>query len=83
MPVGRWKDKFPTNQLTQFEQLVGRYLQELGYTLSDARNASENSFTVQKMRWTYHNFYELKQWAKVNTPASRWMVNYSDILIDK
>jgi hypothetical protein len=35
------------------------------------------------MRWTYRNFYEFKQWAKINTPLSRWTVNYADILIDK
>ena len=82
-PVGRWKEKFPAEQLTQFEQLIGRYLQELGYTLSDPENASADSFALRKMRWTYRNFYEFKQWAKVNTPLSRWMVSYSDILIDK
>jgi hypothetical protein len=82
-PVGRWKDKFPADQLTQFEQLIGRYLQELGYSLSDPANASANSRALQQMRWTYRNFYEFKQWAKVNTPLSRWGVNYSDILIDK
>ncbi len=82
-PVGRWKDKLTSDQLKQFEQLVGNYLQELGYPLSDPANASANSLAVQTMRWTYRNFYEFKQWAKVNTPLSRWTVNYSDILIDK
>jgi hypothetical protein len=82
-PVGRWKDKFPPDQLAQFEQLIGNYLQELGYPLSNPENASANSMLIQKMRWTYRNFYAFKQWAKVNTPLSRWMVSYSDILIDK
>ena len=82
-PVGRWKDMFPADQLTQFEQLIGNYLQELGYPLSHPANASANSVALQKMRWIYRNFYEFKQWAKINTPLSRWMVSYSDILIDK
>ncbi len=82
-PVGRWKDKFPSDQLVRFEQLVGNYLRELGYELSNPALSSRNSFEVQKMRWTYRNFYKFKQWAKVNTPLSRWMVSYSDILIDK
>lgn len=82
-PVGRWKDKFPAQQLTQFEQLIGRYLQELGYPLSDPANASANSLALRRMRWSYRNFYPFKQWTKVNTPLSRWMVSYSDILIDK
>lgn len=82
-PVGRWKEKFPPDQLIWFERLVGDYLQELGYLLSRPANASENSLAVRKMRWTYRNFYDFKQWAKINTPLSRWMVSYSDILIDK
>ncbi|MBI3645529.1 MAG: sulfotransferase [Acidobacteriales bacterium] len=82
-PVGRWKEKFPPDQLIWFERLVGDYLQELGYLLSRPANASENSLAVWKMRWTYRNFYDFKQWAKINTPLSRWMVSYSDILIDK
>lgn len=82
-PVGRWKEKFPADQLRWFEGLAGRYMQELGYTLSDPANANRQSFAVRRMRWTYRNFYEFKQWAKVNTPLSRWMVSYSDILIDK
>jgi len=63
--------------------LIGDYLQELGYPLSDSANASRHSYAVRRMRWTYRNFYEFKQWAKVNTPLSRWMVSYSEILIDK
>jgi len=82
-PVGRWKGMFPADQLTQFEQLIGLYLQELGYALSDVANVSTDSLALRQMRWTYRNFYEFKQWAKVNTPLSRWMVSYSDILIDK
>jgi hypothetical protein len=82
-PVGRWKDRFPAAQLTQFEQLIGRYLQELGYPLSNPANGSAGSLALSKIRWTYRNFYEFKQWAKINTPLSRWMVSYSDILIDK
>jgi hypothetical protein len=35
------------------------------------------------MRRMYETFYSVKQWAKINTPLSRVMVNYSDILIDK
>ena len=82
-PVGRWKDRFPADQLVIFERLVGGYLQELGYALANPASASQRSFETSRMRWVYRNFYEFKQWAKVNTPLSRWMVSYSDILIDK
>jgi hypothetical protein len=80
-PVGRWKEKFPTDQLGRFECLVGDYLEELGYALSSGKSAS--SVVNNSKRAMYSVYYELKQWAKVNTPLSRWMVNYSAILIDK
>lgn len=82
-PVGRWKGKFPPDQLIWFEKLVGGYLQELGYELSTSPAASNHRLTVKQMRLMYGAFYECKQWAKINTPLSRLMVSYSDILIDK
>jgi len=81
-PVGRWKNKFPPAQLVCFERLVGDYLLELGYPLSGTGQLN-HSLSVKRMRYVYGTFYELKQWAKVNTPLSRMMVSYSDILIDK
>lgn len=82
-PVGRWKDKFPPEQLVWFESLVGDYLQDLGYAASGTSDKTKNRFAVRKMRFIYSLFYEAKQWAKVHTPLSRMMVSYSDILIDK
>ena len=76
------KRKFSPAQLHLFEALVGNYLRELGYAVSDAEKRTSR-FTVSQLRLTYGAFYPLKQWAKVNTPLSRWMVDYSDILIDK
>jgi hypothetical protein len=82
-PVKRWKQKFPPDQLIQFEKLVGGYLQELGYELSTEPAKFNHILTTAGMRAIYAAFYEFKQWAKVNTPLSRAMVNYSEILIDK
>jgi len=82
-PVGRWKNKFPGDQLVWFERLVGRYLAELGYTLSHPGSVAERPLAVRMLRLEYEKFYDFKQWAKVNTPLSRWMVDYADILIDK
>jgi hypothetical protein len=81
-PVGRWKDKFPPDQLIEFEQLVGAYLQELGYALSTDSGTHQSLATV-RTRSVYAAYYEFKQWVKIHTPLSRWMVNYSEILIDK
>jgi len=80
-PVGRWKAKFPPRQLQQFEDLVGDYMAELGYARSTP--PERRWFFVRRKRFLYGQFYAFKQWAKINTPLSRWMVNYSEILIDK
>jgi hypothetical protein len=82
-PVGRWREKFPSNQLIQFEKLVGDYLQELGYALSTEPAELKRDISVAWMRLVYATFYECKQTVKVHTPLTRYMVNYSDILIDK
>ncbi len=82
-PVGRWRNKFPKDQLLWLERLIGGYLVELGYPLSHPGSLSEHPWAVRMLRLEYATFYDFKQWAKVNTPLSRWMVNYSDILIDK
>ena len=82
-PVGRWKSKFSPDQLQLFEGLVGDYLRDLGYPLSDSSNSSRSSLTVRWMHTVYRVYYPIKQWAKVHTPLSRWIVDYSAILIDK
>ena len=80
-PVGRWKQKFPEEQLARFEALIGDYMRELGYQLSSAN--ANGSLQAKTRRGVYELFYGVKQWAKIHTPLSRMMVNYSDILIDK
>jgi hypothetical protein len=82
-PVGRWQQRFPAGQLAFFEKLVGDYLQELGYALSDGAAPTNLNFVARQMRIEYRWFYNCKQWAKIHTPLSRMMVNYSEILIDK
>lgn len=81
-PVGRWKERFPRDQLAYFEGLAGGFLQELGYVRSGS-DATRPCFRLRAMRQTYFAYYEFKQWAKINTPLSRWLVDYSAVLIDK
>lgn len=80
-PVGRWKERFPPEQLRQFEDLIGSYMAERGYPR--ATTPGREWFFVRHNRFMYGQFYPLKQWAKINTPLSRMFVNYSEILIDK
>ena len=80
-PVGRWKQKFPPEQLVRFEALIGDYMRELGYPL--VTSGQNGSLRSKAMHGVYSVFYPVKQWAKVNTPLSRMMVSYSDMLFDK
>jgi hypothetical protein len=82
-PVGRWKEKFPRNQLAWFESLVGDYLQELGYPLSGTAIPIGVKLSRRPMRLAYRVYHESKQWVKNRTRLSRFFVNYSAILIDK
>ena len=82
-PVGRWKEKLPADQLRDLETLVGPYMEGLGYQLSAPAAGRRPQFEYQAMRALYGLFYPFKQWAKTKTPLSRWMVDYSEILIDK
>jgi hypothetical protein len=83
VPVGRWKEQFPAERLVGFEARIGDYMQELGYELSTDPAATSHSFGRARDRTIYAAYYECKQWAKVHTPLSRMMVDYSAILIDK
>jgi hypothetical protein len=83
VPVGRWKTQFPAERLTEFEGRIGDYMRELGYELSEGRAPRNHSLGRARDRAIYGAYYECKQWAKIHTPLSRMMVDYSAILIDK
>ena len=80
-PVGRWKQKFPPEQLQRFEDLIGDYMAELGYARATQRG--RNSLFVVRKRAMYSAFYPMKQWIKIHTPLSRMFVNYAEIQFDK
>jgi hypothetical protein len=68
-PVGRWKTKMSREELDLFESAVGDFLQELGYPLSQ-ENAGR-SFRSARLRATYPQMFEIKQWLKTRTPLGR------------
>jgi len=76
-------ERFPSDQLLLFEELVGDYLEELGYACSSNSAPDSHSRSAKAMRQLYLAFYESKQWAKINTPLSHLFVDYSTVLIDK
>ena len=64
-------------------KLVGEYMVELGYELSLKPQNGNHSLAGIRKRTIYSAYYECKQWAKVHTPLSRLMIEYSAIQIDK
>jgi hypothetical protein len=82
-PIGRWNDKFPSAKLALFEAMIGDYMKELGYQPASFHQEANRSLAARSRRFVYRSYYEGKQWAKIHTPLSRLMVDYSAILIDK
>ena len=68
-PVGRWKSNLSQEEIARFEELVGDFLEELGYPLgSDERHPGLRTI---RLRSTYFPLFTLKQWLKMNTPLGR------------
>jgi hypothetical protein len=74
-PVGRWRTKYPKDELAVFELMMGRSLEGLGYELSSGGVANRASPRLDLMRSGYRAYFETKQWVKVNTPLSRFMAD--------
>jgi Sulfotransferase family len=61
-PVGRWRKTFCPSELSQFEEFVGPFLEELGYEL--AYPLPKNSARAGLKRWLYQRYFEGKIWMK-------------------
>ena len=69
-PVARWKKKMSAEQIAGFEELIGDFLGELGYSrLSEGTRRT--SLRATRMRATYLAMFEAKHWMRVNTPLGR------------
>jgi Sulfotransferase family len=73
-PIGRWKEKFPPEQLKLFEGLIGSTLEELGYELATKGSGLENSSELKRLRTMYRAYFNSKLWLKANTPLGRLLV---------
>src|SRR5215831_5063199 len=73
-PIGRWKNKFPTEELKKFEGLIGPTLEELGYTLATKTSGLANSAELRRLRKLYRTYFDWKLWLKAHTPLGRLMV---------
>jgi hypothetical protein len=69
-PVARWKTKMSPQQLAFFEDLVGDFLQELGYALM-SETGRRSSLRSARLRSSYLTMFEAKHWIRANTPLGR------------
>jgi Sulfotransferase family len=67
-PVQRWTKQMTTEQLENFEALVGKFLQVLGYPLSGGQ---KSNFRQTRLRHTYRAWFATRHWLKSKTPLGR------------
>jgi hypothetical protein len=70
-PVARWKTKMPPEQIAAFEELIGDFLLELGYSLF-SEPKRKRSLRAARLRTTYLALFEAKHRMKA-TPLGRFV----------
>ena len=73
-PVGRWREKFSSHELRMFEGLVGKTMQELGYSLSTTDSSLLERADLKRMRALYKIYFDSKLYLKAKTPLGRLFV---------
>jgi len=71
-PVARWKTKMSQEQIDAFDELIGDFLRELGYT-PGSESKPRTSLRVARLRATYLAMFEAKHWLRINTPLGRFV----------
>jgi hypothetical protein len=71
-PVERWKEKLSSSQSAEFDNLIGNFLQELGYPLASGPHPRSN-FRGVRLRATYLPLFAAKHWVKTRTPLGRFV----------
>jgi hypothetical protein len=69
-PVGRWKNKLTALEVQRFEELVGDFLQTLGYQVSEGHKKGA-TLRALRLRSTYLPMFTAKQWLKSKTVLGR------------
>lgn len=67
-PVGRWREKFSTQDLATFEALVGETIVELGYILATTDHSLLERPDLKRMRSMYQTYFDSKLYLKARTP---------------
>jgi Sulfotransferase family len=80
-PLERWKERLSHDEVAAIEASVGKFLEEVGYSLSLPQRERQPGPRQWGKRALYHNFLNAKTWLKQNTPAGR-RVNLSVLEIE-
>jgi hypothetical protein len=68
-PVGRWRSQYSDEQLAGIENVVGAFLEDLGYPLM---TKPKKNLRVARLRGEYLPFFSAKRWLKDCTPLGRY-----------
>ncbi|MGD0164574.1 MAG: sulfotransferase [Candidatus Sulfotelmatobacter sp.] len=71
-PVARWKTKMSPGQIAAVGELIGNFLQELGYA-PVSEITRETSLRAARLRTSYLAMFEAKYWMRANTPLGRFV----------
>lgn len=77
-PVGRWRSLFTDKGLTQFEALVGNFLETLGYPLAVDRQPL-GTIELRTMRALYRAYFNSRLWLKAKTPLGQLLTNVTSL----
>jgi Sulfotransferase family len=73
-PVGRWQSGYSAEELTIFEGLVGRTLEENGYELASRNKDARNRADLGIMRAADRTYFDTKLYLKAKTPLGQLLV---------
>ncbi len=73
-PTGRWRSGYSAEELTMFEGLVGRTLEENGYDLATKDRDPLSRPELRRMRAVYRKYFDTKLYLKTKTPLGPLLV---------
>lgn len=69
--VGRWRERYSSDELAAFEALVGDCLQEANYPLATSAKQRPNTLFARSLSAFYTTQLQLKRQLKTHTPLGR------------
>jgi hypothetical protein len=70
-PVNRWKERLSRQEVVGIEALVGKCLEEFGYSLTTSKQERKRRLREEWMRVLYPGFLDAKLWLKIKTPVGK------------